>query len=201
MLADVCGEGNDEADAGQETVEVSAMLDLETDRVRLNEVVAEELPQLLPVLTSNSAFLQLTEGSAGEVGVYDLDRLQRDWTFAGWMPGRHVVGGYLKDTGQAIAYLDYLEENDDGFPWVGTLIIHARYQRQGLGSEILQALVEYGRAEHSWACLRTSALQTNTPALAFLAHLGFHSIGETLQTSPAGKSVALIFERPANELS
>jgi RimJ/RimL family protein N-acetyltransferase len=176
------------------------MPDLETSRIQLREAAAEDLQRLEPVLTSNAAFLQLTEGSAGEVGIYDLARLQRDWTIAQLMPGRHIVGGYLKESGEPVAYLDYLEENDDGFPWVGTLISHTRHQRQGLGSEILCALAEYGQATYGWTSVRAGVLQTNTPAFAFALHLGFHSVGETEQTSPVGKTVAIILERSLNPL-
>jgi RimJ/RimL family protein N-acetyltransferase len=142
----------------------------------------------------------MTEGSAGEVGIYDLERLQRDWTIASMMPGRHILGGYLKESGEPVVYLDYLEESDDGFPWIGTLIIHAQHQRHGLGSEVFHALAEYGQATYGWTSVRAGILQSNTPAIAFVSHLGFHPVGETEQTSPAGKTVAIILERPLNPL-
>jgi RimJ/RimL family protein N-acetyltransferase len=171
------------------------MPDLESSRVRLREATADDLQYLAPVLTSNATFLQLTEGSSGEVGIYDLERLQRDWTIARLMPGRHIVGGYLKESDEPVAYLDYLEENDDGFPWIGTLIIHPRHQRQGLGSEVFHALVEHGQATYGWTSLRAGVLQSNVPARAFTSHLGFHPVGEAEQTSPAGKTASIILER------
>jgi RimJ/RimL family protein N-acetyltransferase len=177
-----------------------AMPDLETSRIRLRDATGDDLSQLITVMTGNTAFLQMTEGSAGEAGIYDLARLQRDWTIAQMMPGRHVLGGYLKESGEPVAYVDYMDENDDGLPWIGTLIIHVRHQRQGLGSEVFHTLTQHGQATHGWTSLRAGVLQSNAPALAFVSHLGFHPVGETEQTSPDGKTAAIIFERSLDSL-
>lgn len=60
----------------------SSMIDLESERLRLREMSADDLPLGLPVYLSNPDFLQQQEGSEGEAGKYDLERWQRDWFIA-----------------------------------------------------------------------------------------------------------------------
>ena len=49
-----------------------------TGRLRFAEVGESDLPDLLEISLSHPEFLDLTEGSAGEHGHYDLEMLQRD---------------------------------------------------------------------------------------------------------------------------
>ena len=49
-----------------------------TGRLRFAEVGESELPDLLEISLSHPEFLDLTEGSAGARGRYDLEMLQRD---------------------------------------------------------------------------------------------------------------------------
>jgi hypothetical protein len=60
------------------------------------EATVDDLPALLPIYLSNPAFVEQNEGSEGEIGLYDLDRWQRDWQIMKMMPGNHRLGCYLK---------------------------------------------------------------------------------------------------------
>jgi RimJ/RimL family protein N-acetyltransferase len=53
-----------------------------------------------------------------------------------------------------VGFLDFLEEHEDGYPWLGALVIENVSQRRGLGSEVFQGLVDYARREMSWSILR-----------------------------------------------
>jgi hypothetical protein len=108
------------------------MIELESERLRIREIVPDDLPALLPVYLSNPQFVAWSEGSQGEAGYYDLAMLQRDWQVAQMMPGRVMLGIYLKATGEAVGQADYLAENpDDGLPWLGLLMIAGSHQRRG----------------------------------------------------------------------
>jgi|SRR5579871_83040 RimJ/RimL family protein N-acetyltransferase len=153
------------------------MIELESERLRIREIVPDDLPALLPVYLSNPQFVAWSEGSQGEAGYYDLAMLQRDWQVAQMMPGRVMLGIYLKATGEAVGQADYLAENpDDGLPWLGLLMIAGSHQRRGLGSEAFARLAQHFREDLGWTRLRIGVLEQNTPATAFWEAQGFERV-------------------------
>src|SRR5690242_12081114 len=144
------------------------MLELTSARLQIHEIVADDLPALLPIYTSNPEFVRQNEGSEGEPGRYDLDRWQRDWYVMQMLPGSHQLGCYLKTGNTPVGIVHFLEENeDDGKPWLGTLVIHKDYQRQGLGTEVFQCLAEHFRQQTDWMTLRASVKAQNETGLPF----------------------------------
>ena len=149
-------------------------MELESERLRIREAEPEDLPALLPVYLSNPEFVAMNEGARGEQGYYDLEMFQRDWQVQRMMPGGHVLGIYLKETGAAVGQANYLEENpDDGRPWLGLLMIVRERQRQGLGTEAFRRLAAFFREVYGWPALRLGVLKQNSPALAFWERRGF----------------------------
>lgn len=158
------------------------MLEIETPRLRIRDAEVEHLPELLPVYLSNPEFVRMNEGSRGEAGYYDLEMFQRDWWINRMMPGGHVLGMYLKATGEAVGQANFLEENpEDGMPWLGLLMIAAPHQRQGLGREAFDALADSFRTTYGWPALRLGVLAPNTTGLAFWQALGFAQVAEKTQ--------------------
>ena len=153
------------------------MSDLESARLRIREAAPDDLPVLLPVYLSNPAYVAQNEGSAGEPGHYDLGMLQRDWQIQR-MIGGVLLGISLKESGAAVGMAGYLPEHADGYPWLGSLVIHADHQRQGLGSEAYTRLAEHFRADLGWRALRLAVVEQNAPARAFWEKLGFRPIGD-----------------------
>lgn len=155
------------------------MPEIETPRLRIRDAEAEDLPELLPVYLSNPDFVRVNEGSRGEAGYYNLEMFQRDWWINRMMPGGHVLGIYLKATGEAVGQANFLEENpEDGMPWLGLLMIAAPHQRQGLGREAFDALADHFRVTYGWSALRLGVLAPNTAGLAFWRALGFAQVEE-----------------------
>lgn len=153
------------------------MVELETARLRLRDAEADDLPALLAAYLSNLEFVAMNEGARGEQGYYDLAMFQRDWQVQRMMPGSHVLGIYLKATGEPVGQANYLEENpDDGMPWLGLLLIASGHQRHGLGSEAYNGLVAFFRATHGWPALRLGVLKQNSAALAFWERRGFRPV-------------------------
>jgi len=153
------------------------MLTLESSRLTLREVEADDLPALLPVYLSNPVFVALNEGSRGESGYFDLEMFQRDWWVQRMMSGSHWLGIYLTASGAAVGQANFLEENPaDGYPWLGLLMIASAHQRQGLGSEAFACLADHFRAAYGWAALRLGVHPENAPAPAFWQHLGFRFV-------------------------
>ncbi|HLZ23531.1 MAG TPA: GNAT family N-acetyltransferase [Ktedonobacterales bacterium] len=170
------------------------MIELETERLRLREAHADDLPALLSVYLSNPAFVAMNEGSRGEQGHFDLEMFQRDWQIAQITPGRHMLGVWLKESEQAVGQADFMDENpDDGMPWLGLLMIASPFHRQGFGTEAFTRLAEHFRADRGWTALRLGVLPQNTPALAFWRHLGFASLGGA-EEDMVGRNV-IVLER------
>ena len=155
---------------------VSRMISLESDRLLVHEIVADDLPAILPVLVSDLEHLRRQEGAEGEPGRYDLERWQRDWTIGQMMPGRHMLGCYLKSSREAIGYVEFMEKVDDGLPWFGMLLIHMKHRRKGYGTEAFQRLTTLFRNEYQWPIIRAWVATENETGYTFAQHIGFRIV-------------------------
>ena len=165
----------------------------ETPRLVVREPRAEDLDALLEVYASNPDYLELTEGSGGEPGRYDRDMLERDVGVAQLTPGRRLAGIFLRDGGDAVGVLDWMEANPtDGIPWVGLLIIRRDRQRHGLASEAFAGLANELRARGQNA-IRAGVIDRNPEGHALVHRLGFEPVSRTTMRMTAEEEVT-IFE-------
>ncbi|HZR43034.1 MAG TPA: GNAT family N-acetyltransferase [Ktedonobacteraceae bacterium] len=137
-------------------VERMEMITLESLRLQIRTVMADDLAGVFQVLRSDPDFLRYREGSQGEPGCFDLQAWERDWQVAQMMPGRHALGCVLKATGEFVGYVDYLEEHEDGFPWLGALTIDMAHRHKGFGREAFECLVGHFREHVGCGCARVS---------------------------------------------
>jgi RimJ/RimL family protein N-acetyltransferase len=158
------------------------MTDLASPRLRVRDAQPDDLPDLLHAYLSNPAYVAQNEGSQGQLGYYDLEMLQRDWQVQR-MLGAVMLGIYLRSTGAAVGMAGYLPEHEDGYPWLGSLVIRADHQRQGLGTEAFARLAEHFRADLGWRALRLSVVEQNAAARAFFARLGFRPVREAANST------------------
>lgn len=171
------------------------MLEFTTTQLQIHKTEAEELPMLLPIYTSNPEFVRQNEGSEGEIGRYDLARWQRDWYVMQMLSGSHQLGCYLRRDGTPVGIIHFLEENeDDGKPWLGTLVIHKDYQRRGLGTEAFRCMVAYFRLNTNWTILRTAVKAQNQVGFAFLTSVGFQIIKEKNERFASSMQTFFILE-------
>lgn len=172
------------------------MIELESVRLQIREIAADDLEKLLPVFLSNPDALLQTEGSEGEFGKYDLERWQRDWYIAQMIPGRHMLGCYLKENDEAIGFAEYVEEHDRlGQPWFGAIVIRKDMQRQGLGSEIIGVVIEHIREETGASVLYSGVIEQNMAGLALAQRVGFtRSVQEAAHQFPMGKQEIIVLE-------
>ncbi len=173
------------------------MIGLESERLRIREIAADDLEKLLAVFLSNPDALLQTEGSEGEIGKYDFERWQRDWYIAQMMPGRHMLGCYLKENDEAIGFAEYVEEHDRlGQPWFGAIVIRKDMQRQGLGSEITGVVIAHICEETGALLLYSGVLEQNVRGHALARHVGFtRSTQEAAHQFPMGKQEIIVLER------
>jgi RimJ/RimL family protein N-acetyltransferase len=176
------------------------MLEIVTDRLQMRETVADDLEILLPIYLSNPTFVEQNEGSEGEIGRYDLDRWQRDWHIQQMLRGSHRLGCYLKEDLAPVGFLDFLEKHEDGYPWLGALVIDRDSQRRRFGSESFQGLVDYARQNMAWTTLRAAVKLVNEEGLAFLTHLGFQRVKTGSEQFAGGFQQFLVMEYPITHL-
>ena len=167
------------------------MAPFESARLAFRDASEDDLPALLAIYQSNPEFVAQNEGSAGEAGRYDREMLQRDWWVLQMMPGSHILAITLKQTGALIGRADYLDEHDDGYPWLGVLLLEASHQRQGLGREAFERLAEHFRATCGWTRLRLAVRIANTGALAFWRQMGFAPANPVEVDAPRGESIIM----------
>ncbi|MDI3298402.1 MAG: GNAT family protein [Bacillota bacterium] len=169
---------------------------LTTKRLLLRELGAQDLESVLPVFTSNSEYLLMTEGATGTPGYYDLGMLQRDWQIAQQMPGRHMLGAYARGQRDAVAVADFMEASPyDGLPWLGLVEVHRAYQGKGYGGEVMEALLQHFQSEMQWARVRAAVSSRNDGGLAFARRYGFAPYGYDERRSPAGVEQVILLEK------
>jgi GNAT superfamily N-acetyltransferase len=96
------------------------------------------------------------------------------------------LGVFLREGHERIGFLEYWERAEtDGKPWVGLLMIHRDYQRQGFGSEIAKGFLRWAESR-GWPEVRVGVLEENKEALAFCRSLGFEPYAVKEKRMPSG---------------
>ncbi len=145
---------------------------LVTDRLRMEPLSDDgELADLQRVFNSNPDFIDASESGRkreyglGEVGLYLWQETVRE--------DSTCLAIRQRDSGKLIECAAVLTPNpDDQVPWIGLLILDARHQRRGLGSEAVEAL-ERSLADDGWSNLRLNALTALPDARRFWERLGY----------------------------
>lgn len=180
---------------GENDLVLASPDEFETRRLLVRRLREDDLEAILPVHTSNPDYLELTEGSGGQPGRYDLEMLQRDYVIAQMTPGRCLAGIFLKPTGEAVGVLDWMEENpSDGKPWIGLLMVHADHQRQRIASEAFRGLAEWLRARR-FDVVRAGVIERDAAGRAFATSLGFELVAITPKRMAAAEERTIVVER------
>jgi RimJ/RimL family protein N-acetyltransferase len=171
------------------SVTLAAAKQFETPRLLVRPLAPSDLDAAFEVYASNPDYLRLTEGSAGEPGLYDRAMLERDLTIAEMTPGRQMAGISLKETGELLGVMDWMEENpSDEHPWIGLLMIRADRQRQGFARETFEGLAEQLRGSGKLA-VRAGVIARDQVGRALAERLGFREISTTSQRMASQETV------------
>lgn len=155
-----------------------------TQRLQVAHMEETHVQALYQVYQSNKDYLQLTEGTGDGVGVYTEEQMLRDFQLAEWM-GRKTLGIFLRERMKLIGVLEYMEQAEDGRPWIGLIMIHGRDQRCGFGSEALSAFLRRAQ-DRGWHEIRAAVMEENHAALKFLDHLRFERYAVKQKRTPSG---------------
>lgn len=168
---------------------------LTTDDLELSPIQEGDLERVLEIRLANRDRLARTEGSGGEVGTYDLARLERDVTIALADPARHLLVARERATGDIVAYVDALAEHpDDGHPWLGAVEVGTPWQGQGYGRQCAEAVAGWASTGLDAAALRAAADDDDATATGFLEHLGFVPVDRRRRVAPHGEADVTVFE-------
>lgn len=167
--------------------------EFETERLLIRRLRDRDLRAAYEIYTSNPTYLELTEGSRGEPGYYDMEMFKRDYIVAQLSEDRHMDGIFLK-SGEPVGLLDWITKNpSDGKPWIGLVMVLAERQREGIGSEAMEGLAQTLRAQGSKS-VRAGVIERNVIGRAFAERNGFRHIA-TRATRMASVEAVLIMER------
>jgi len=167
-------------------------VDLVTQRLTVEPLGAEQLPEALDVYLSRPEYVRLVEGSAGEPGHFDLGMLERDWAIARITPGRVLAAIRMQETGELVGLLDWIDANPtDGVPWIGLVLVAPSHERRGYAREVVAGLIE----QRNWLRVRAGVSADNVPGLALARTLGFERYAEVQGPSPATSPTVLLERR------
>jgi RimJ/RimL family protein N-acetyltransferase len=168
------------------------LIKLETERLQLEPLAEQDLPDALDAFESNPEYLEWTDGAD-----YGIELLRQDWQNASQSPGRHMLGIRDRDTGELAGVIEYVENNEhDGHPWIGLIIVRADRQKDGIAGEAMLAVC--GHVNYNWASpVRLGVIEHNRPGLALAVSLGFQPYGEAEQEFGAGPARLILMERRA----
>ena len=138
-----------------------------------------DIDALLEVFNSNPEWISATDDFAGRTSFDHSDVEMFLWQCT-MGEGSHCLEIRDGDQDQLVGVLAWLAPHPrDGCPWIGSIVLRADRQRQGLGSEVLRA-VEQRLAAEGWERVRASPLIAQPWAQAFLESLGYTPIEERL---------------------
>jgi len=136
---------------------------LETDRLLLRATTAEDIPQLLEIITYDGRYAETVED-----GLALLDKIQRDYQ-AGQGINWCMV---CKSSRQPIGFIGYYRGFAGQSGEVG-FILKASMRRQGFLSEALDAVIAFGFASLGLIRVMAYTEMTNVAARAVLEKSGF----------------------------
>lgn len=169
-------------------------MQLRTRRLVLDEVTDEDLDQLTEVRRSNPDHLARTEGTAGQPGLFDRSKLERDLAVAALDPHRESLAIRTGPDEPPIGLLEVLRRHaDDHRTWIGSLVLQRDHQGQGLGREVVAAVIEWAD-RHGTTPVRAAVDEDDRAARGFLEAVGFGEVERRWRRGPNGEVVVVVHE-------
>ena len=167
------------------------MSTLRTERLLLRVSTAADLERMHALFRSDPK-LAVQRPEIAAAGGYDFSSVRRYWEGAQLDPLRRVLVAEELSTGNVVGLVDFVTTSPvDGLPWIGLVLIHGDYQRRGLGSEALRALVARLSVDGHTA-VRMAVMDDNDVGLEFARRIGFVEVGGA--ATPVAEKGALIME-------
>jgi len=156
----------------------SYVLPIITPQLEVREVGDLDEPEdFLPLFNTNPGWIEASELHAGK-RQYDIsDAAMYLWQNTAMEHSRclvvhHHPSGTLIGTAALIA-----PHPSEPRPWIGLLLIHSGWQRQGLGTQTLESIQSL-LADEGWDEVRVSVLKATPGARRFFEHNGYTLVDE-----------------------
>lgn len=141
----------------------------------------------LEIMNSNPYYNKLFSGRA-EVELAELEKELSE------LQGSDRHRYLIEKDGKGVAILEYILHNPkDGKPWLGLLMVHHAFQKQGI-AEAVYLMYEKKMKSIGLNDLRLGVLDGNEPARFFWAKMGF---GEVEAKEQEGKKIHIFEKRLA----
>jgi RimJ/RimL family protein N-acetyltransferase len=140
---------------------------LRGERVTLRELVRNDLPAVLAVYNSNPGYNRLRNGTPA----YILEELTAEYNEMLPHPGGKWLAICSDETLIGVSHVS-VDHSGNGKSWIGLFLLHADWQRKGLGKEAVTLLENWLRSEGSTQ-IHTGVIAQNEPALRFWGALGY----------------------------
>ncbi|CAN7764393.1 GNAT family N-acetyltransferase [Paenibacillus sp. LjRoot153] len=131
--------------------------------LKLEEFQPDNLKIILEIVNSNPSYNQMENGLEHRTSEELIEELHS--------PSQCCR--LINDVEETVGFILFLEKNpNDGFPWIGLLMIHENYKRKGYGKAAFRLLEKYLH-EQRCSTVRIGILKANQPAKIFWESLGF----------------------------
>jgi GNAT superfamily N-acetyltransferase len=150
-------------------------------RLLLQEMTRDELADALDVFTSNPAYQKLRNGTAS----YSLAELEHEFDAASAIPTGIWIKLVIEHRLVGVMHVT-LSTPEDPKSWISLLLLHADFQRQGLGKEAV-GLVEAYCLQHGSTQIHHGIIAENEPELLFWGRLGYEQYRQV--NGPVGRLI------------
>jgi len=158
----------------------------ETARLTFAPVTEADFPELLSVYNSNPDYLEIAEGAR----TVSLETVEKDHREHLAYADAHHFTMREKESSAVIGISQFILCNpNDGFPWLGLIMLHSSRQKRGYAREFMEVLLDWIRV-NGYPELRLGVLERNRSVVPFYERLGFF-IYETKETQKLGRVICM----------
>jgi RimJ/RimL family protein N-acetyltransferase len=154
----------------------------ESTRLTFAPVTEADFPELLDVYNSNPDYMEMAEGSR----TVTLETVEKDHREHLAFADSFSFAIREKGSSTVIGISQFILCNpNDGFPWLGLIMLHSAKHKYGYGREFMEVLIDWYR-ENGYPELRLGVLEKNLSVVPFYERLGF-SVYERKETKKLGR--------------
>ncbi|MFY0544122.1 GNAT family N-acetyltransferase [Brevibacillus sp. H7] len=155
-------------------------------RLTFSPVTEADFPALLTVYSSNPDYMEMSEGTR----IVSLETVEKDHRENLELPDSFSVAIREQGSADIIGISQFILRNpNDGFPWLGLIMLHSARQQHGYAREFMETLIEWYR-ENGYEELRLGVLEKNRKVVPFYERLGFFTY-EVKQSEKLGRVICM----------
>lgn len=156
----------------------------------LRPIKEQDLPAAVEVFNTQPEYLMISEGQDHVT----LEMVKNDWRNSTNQPGQRYRGAF-DSQGKLVAILaDWIVNPNDGFPWIGLLLVRKEMSNKGLAGFILREWEEEVKMRGHYQA-RVGVEDTNTAGVIFWTSMGYKEIQRRDWERDLIKNVVIIMDK------